>query len=347
MTDEQVLKALETAIDNGNTFHNYKARFATLLKKKGFEKASISAIASTPSKYWAHLREAYKTSVSSRRSMVTAVLAVFKHVPGFRDAHADAYKEWKGRFDELQMVQNDLLKDNRLSERQKEAYVSYDEILAKFLRMKKESDPHATKETSLQYVLLAILLDLPPTRADLGSLLVTTNDPRRGDINYIVLLPPTVPGINKPKKPAKNSFIVLNKYKTAKTYHRVDLEISSRTTIVIRDSLRRWPRNYVFTNTKNQPFDNQAYGHYVQRSFDKMFGRRTGMSLLRHIFISEQADLATMSDREREELAAKMMHSTREQATTYRYIDDMTRGRRRQRCECECECTDVVTTRGR
>ena len=337
-----VLNSLQTAIQNTNTFNNYKARFATMLKKEGFERSSIAAIAADPDKYWTHLQAAYSASVSSRRSMVTAILAIFKYVPGFKTAHNTAYVQWKKHFDALQTLQDDLLKDNRLSHRQKQAYVSYDEIRALFLRMKKESDPHATKTTSLHYVLLAILLDLPPTRADLGSLLVTTKELHRADINYIVLLPPKLPSERKGKSGTQklNSYIVLNVYKTAKTYHRNDLELSPRTTLVIRDSLRRWPRNYLFTNAKNEPFDNHAYAHFVQRSFHKMFGRNTGMSLLRHIFVSEQADLATMSDRDKEELAGKMMHSTREQMTTYRYIDDM---KARQQCDCSCECKDVIT----
>jgi len=349
MTDELILKSLQRAVNNANTFNNYKARFATMLKKKGFLGATIAAIASEPDKYWPPLQVAYPNSVSSRRSMVTAVLAVHKHVPGFKDAHKAACETWKKRFDELQMLHDDRLKDNRLSERQKEAYVSYDEIRAQFLRMKKESDPHATKKTSLHYVLLAILLDLPPTRADLGSLLVTTRELHRGDMNYIVLLSPngvafgagarSTASEGKRRSITNNSYIVLNIYKTAKKYHRMDLEISPRTTMVIRDSLRRWPRKYLFTNTRNEPFDNHTYAQFVQRSFNNMFGRKTGMSLLRHIFISEQADLATMSERDKQKLAEKMMHSVKEQMTTYRYVDHMDT---RQLCDCSCDCKEAT-----
>lgn len=327
-SDEFFVDLLRSRIDNDKTSANYVARFVALQKRRGFENATIYDIVANPSRYWVGLTREYP-NLSSRKSIVTAIMAVFKYHEHLKDTHETAYDEWKQHHGDLELLKQDHAKHNRLTEKQKDAYVSYDEIRTKFLRMKKGGDPHATKQSSLQYLLLAIVVDIPPTRADLGSLMIATEEINRGDINYVVVLPPK-----------QRSYIVLNRYKTSKTYNRTELELNSRTWLVIRDSVRRYPRVYLFTDTKGKPFSNQEYGQFVQRTFKQLFGKTTGVSLLRHIYVSEELDLAHMSDHERERVAAQMMHSPQTQITTYRYLDDTHSGNE-QLHDCECSCKKV------
>ena len=55
---------------------------------------------------------------------------------------------------------------------------------------------------------------------------------------------------------------------------------------------------------------NDTYGSFVQRTFEQLFGRGTGVSLLRHIYISEKLDFDNMTLEEQDEEARLMLHTS-------------------------------------
>jgi hypothetical protein len=195
-------------------------------------------------------------------------------------------------------------KKNKIKEKQKEKYVSTEEVNLKRMEMKK-GDPHGDKIVTQQYVLLTLLCDITPKRSDLGRLRVYRgDDPGIKTENYIVL---------RDSKSGLESYLVMNVYKTAKTFGRMEEELADETVKVLKESLRRFPRTYVFVGHNGRPYDtNAAYGKFVERTFLELFGKATGTSLWRHIFISEKVK-ADASEDKLEEIANKMLHGVNQQ----------------------------------
>jgi hypothetical protein len=55
---------------------------------------------------------------------------------------------------------------------------------------------------------------------------------------------------------------------------------------------------------------NDGFSKFVKRVFIKLFGKGTGVTALRHAFISEKVSFDEMDDHELESIARQMMHST-------------------------------------
>jgi hypothetical protein len=56
---------------------------------------------------------------------------------------------------------------------------------------------------------------------------------------------------------------------------------------------------------------NDGFSKFVVGTFNKLFGRNTGVTMLRHIFITEKLSFDEMDDDVLENVAQQMLHSTR------------------------------------
>jgi hypothetical protein len=108
----------------------------------------------------------------------------------------------------------------------------------------------------------------------------------------------------------------MNIYKTSKHYKKIEEELPEGLVRDIRVSVKRWPREYLFVKDAEKPhggkdpMNNSTYSAFVQRTFEHLFGRGTGVSLLRHIYISEKLNLDNMTLEEQEEEARLMLHTS-------------------------------------
>jgi hypothetical protein len=129
-------------------------------------------------------------------------------------------------------------------------------------------------------------------------------DPNKKTTNYILLRMDTKQATIYP------SYLVFTTYKTSEDYHRVDEVIPKQAYIDIKDSLRRHPRTHLFITRLGKPFaSNNAFSKWVMHMFDTLFGKGTGVTMLRHIYITEKIDFNVMNDEELEEVSHQMMHS--------------------------------------
>jgi hypothetical protein len=55
---------------------------------------------------------------------------------------------------------------------------------------------------------------------------------------------------------------------------------------------------------------NNTYSVFVKHTFEELFGRSTGVSLLRHIYITEKLDFDDMTIQEQEDEAKLMLHTS-------------------------------------
>ena len=305
MSDESFMKALKESLSSEKSYANYVVRLNLI--KSVCKKETLKEVLLNPATAYPLLKTRYPNP-NSRKSMMVPLLSLFRLNPSLSE---DSQKEWKRYFDECAALVETDAKKNKMKEKQKEKYVSTEEVDLKRLEMKK-GDPHANKHSSLQYVLLTLLCDITPKRSDLGRLRVYFgDDPGSKDENYIVL---------RNAKSGLESYLVMNVYKTAKSFGRMEEELSNETIKVLKESLRRYPRNHVFVGRNGRPYEsNNTYGKFVERTFLELFGKATGPSLWRHIFISEKVK-ADASEDKLEEIANLMLHGVNQQRR-YRFAD--------------------------
>ena len=303
MSEETLLKKLKDSLSSEKSYANYLARINRL---KDVTKSPLNDILVSPKTMYPKIKDFYP-NVNTRKNMLVPILSIFR----LNNLDEEAHKEWKRYFEDVNRLIETDAKKNKIKEKQKEKYISTEEVELKRLEMKKD-DPHQNLHKSLQYVLLTLLCDITPKRSDLGKLRVYyREDPGVKTENYIVL---------RGAKSGLESYLVMNIYKTAKTFGRMEEELADETVKVLKESLRRYPRNYVFVGRSGRPYDsNDAYGDFVERTFLELFGKAMGTSLWRHIYISEKVK-ADASEDKLEEIANKMLHGVNQQRR-YRFAD--------------------------
>ncbi len=293
---------LTRTFENEKTRENYASRLRSLLKHmnlKGSE--GLLEILEHPDIYYPKLQAAYP-SLTTRKNMLTAILVLFREDEGLKETAASkvAGESWKKLHDDLARHQDVRVKRSEPEGKQIAKYTSFEEIEAKYEELKNVGG-HGTKRKSQQFLLLSVLVHLRPKRADLGSIhLFYNKDPHIKDANYIVLR----------KKRDGSSFLVMNMYKTSKYYQTVEEDLPEGLVRDILTSVKRWPREYLFVKEDGEPMSNNTYTQFVQSVFKELFGRETGVSLLRHIYISEKLDFDDMTLEEQEEEARLMLHTS-------------------------------------
>jgi hypothetical protein len=287
---------LDKAFPNVKTRENYKSRLRGLTKT--LEMPDPITILKAPDTYYPKLQTLYP-SFSTRKNMLTLILVLFREDPTLKSENAEAAAKWKQFHDDLVRIQEAKVRRSEPEDKQVKQYTSYEEITEKYQDLKKKT-PHNTFKSSQQYLLLSILVHLRPKRADLGAVKIyKEDDPRKTDINYIVL-----------RTEGGSSYLVMNLYKTSKYYQTVEEDLPDELVKDLRISLGCHPRNYVFTKTDGTPMSNNTYSVFVKHTFEELFGRSTGVSLLRHIYITEKLDFDDMTIQEQEDEAKLMLHTS-------------------------------------
>lgn len=284
---------------NVKTRENYISRLNGMLKKleQTGNTVTMYDIVATPDIWYPLIREAYP-AITTRKNILTAILVIVREEEEF----VGVRERWKKLHEDLRRHLDVQIRKSEPTNKQVANYTSFEEITAKYQDLVKSS-PHATRQDSLHFILLSLIVHLRPKRADLGSVLLFKKDPNRTDINYVVL------------RDAKegSSFLSMNVYKTSKFYKKVEEELPPALVRDLSTSIARWPRSYLFVKEGDrkgeEPMSNNTYTAFVQRTFEHYFGRATGVSLLRHIYISEKVDFDNMTLEEQEEEARLMLHT--------------------------------------
>ncbi len=288
--EKKYLDSLEKQYPNQKTRANYVSRLRALV---GHLETPIHTILNDPETYYPKIQETY-TSLTTRKNVLTVLLVLLRE----EEMPEETKQMWRTYHENLVKHQDARVKRSEPEQKQIEQYTSYEEIEAKYDELKKGS-PHRTFQSSQQYLLLAILVHLRPKRADLGAVeLFRERDPARTDINYIVL------------RKKGTSFLSMHVYKTSKYYKTVEEDLPKELQRDIETSVGRWPRDYLFTKENKEPMSNNTYTVFVKDTFNKLFGRATGVSMLRHIYITEKLNFDDMTMEEQDEEARLMLHTS-------------------------------------
>jgi integrase len=231
----------------------------------------------------------------ARRKTTLASLVVFTEK---NEKAADQYR--KQMLDDKGVYDDDQ-KDQKMSETQKENWVSQDELKKLYDQMDKENRPllgrESLKEREFQqlqnFVILALYHLQPPRRLkDYTEMKLRAVDESKD--NFI-----------------KKDKLVFNAYKTAKTHGREEVGLKPKLKFILGKWKNLNPHDYMLVSVSGKKLSSSQ----LQQRLNQILGKKASVNILRHSFLSEKyKDLPGV--RELEERAADMGHTV-EQALLY------------------------------
>lgn len=303
------------------TLTTYKTRLATIMKESG---ESIDWVMKNPRetidrmKKYKKLKSDADANNGTLAACAVAVCKLYAVHPNAKKAWSSSFDEWQDILKEYRGYEKKEIQENKLTPKQEEKMVEFDEVVKKFEELKLSPIVHSNLKDNMEYILLAMLIYSKPKRADLGNVHIVYNtgeDIKENykDKNYIIL---------SKVDTDYTGTLVINCYKTAKVHGAIVEELCPTLVQIIKASLNKCPRDYLIVSAStNKPYEkNNSYSHFVKRTFDKHFAKATGISLWRSIYINANVDFAKMTYNELEERAKMIGHTVDTMMKTYRKV---------------------------
>lgn len=350
LTDADIERVLRRKVLNPVTLKTHLSRMSSI--KGRMKMRDFQEVLRHPDKF---ARAIDGDNPRTATNAVTTILAVIKHVDGL--VTQGIRKKWLALHSKLQRAQEAIYRRNQpLNDRQRQNYVSIDEVRAKVAELlahpppptlqhspssstpssyppssstppsfsadaSKGSGPHATLRRSMALLLFAFYAYLTPKRSDLGELRVFRGKgpSPRGNIK-------TYDGnyVVLPNEEGAEGILVIRKHKTASAMRGsgdIVEAVPPKLVRMIETSINKHPRDHVFVDREGHPYSNNSYTKYVIRTFAQHFdGRKAGTALLRHAYVTDQVDFNKMSVEERERIARLMGHDIKMQGLVYKWV---------------------------
>ncbi len=251
-----------------------------------------------------------KSTQLNQLAVITTALSLVAD----KSTYKPAYNFWKEKMMSYRKEMEDNTNPHEKTEKQEENWITWDEVQKKKFGLKEDiSSFLSTKNITsgqydklLQYVILSLYTDVPPRRNQ----------------DYIDMF--VVKKLGKDAENNRNYYdmathkFVFNKYKTAKKYGQQIVDVPPELQAVINTYFKFHP--LAKAKQKEFRFLVKADGsplntiNSITRMLNKIFGKKVGSSMLRHIFISSKYGDKI---KELQEVAEDMGHSTEEQQGTY------------------------------
>jgi hypothetical protein len=255
----------------------------------------------SPEKSMKMLEKKYD-KVSTLKQTLTSVLATLSSNKEWCNRNSDCQRTWKQYHAALAKKAGEISKHPKSMDDDKinRTYVCWSAIMRASARALRKPDKHDTLERSMESVFLSMITQMPPKRSDFGSIALKDMD-YEGTIKNYLKVSDTEPLV-----------IVIGEHKTSKTHGALKERCSTKLTNVIRESLRRWPRDYLFVTKKGNAMSSNAYGNFVKRTMKTHVGKSIGTTMIRHIYISDVVSHLE-SKKDKKSIADSMLHSVAEQ----------------------------------
>jgi len=235
---------------------------------------------------------------------IVSVLSLFKEKPAYKKIYQFYYDKMMGK---AKSMKEDGAESSEKTEKQKENWISWEEVKGISNQMEQEVLTFSKKksisddefEKLLHYTILSLYTETQPRRnQDYLDMMVVKKLPSDSDHNYLVL--------NR-TNPSK---FVFNVFKTAKKYGQQVLDIPDKLAQVIKLYLKYHPLRKEASYNFLVSYDGSPLvaQNAITRVLNKIFGKKVGSSMLRHIFLSTKYDIKEM-----EKDANAMGHSVEEQ----------------------------------
>ena len=231
----------------------------------------------------------------AKRKTILAALVVLC------EKDADTADRYRHQMISDKKVYDEDQKDQKMSDSQKENWVSQDELKKLYERMDKENRPllgrESLKSSEIQqlqnFVILSLYYLQPPRRLkDYTEFKLRGIDEKED--NFI-----------------KKDKLVFNQYKTAKTHGREEVSLNPKLKFILNKWKTLNPSDYLLVSVSGKKLTSSQ----LQQRLNQILGKKASVNILRHSFLSEKyRDLPGV--KELEERAEAMGH-TLEQALLY------------------------------
>jgi hypothetical protein len=201
---------------------------------------------------------------------------------------------------------NEELRSQKMNDKQKENWLTMEEIKDVYKRVYRKALPSMKKDTLTKseyqdiydFVLLSLYTLIPPRRSqDFSEMKIRNYDPEVD--NYF-----------------DGKHLVFKKYKTAKNYGTQTIKPTPR----LKNILLKWKEINKHDYLLSSYAGHKASVSRITLLLNRIFGKNVSTTLLRHIYISSKVLPNTPTINEREQIAASMGHSIKEQEL-YKKID--------------------------
>jgi hypothetical protein len=299
-----------------NSLQNYLTRLNKIDSISGNQ--GYFYIMTNPKTVYKKLKDRFNSENATRANYITAIAKLFSSNEKMIKKYKKKYDIWK---EYLKSERNDEMlryDENKPTDKQKKNLVDYKDVENKYKELRKNKKNFINNHTdNLQFLLLSILINIRPKRADLGNVHLYKKEPKTNDINYIILN-------GTPK-------LIMNVYKMMHKRGTIIEDINPELQEDILDSLEAYPRKYLFVGQDGLPYENNyGYALFVRRMFKKIFGKETGVSLWRHIYVTEKINPLIMNQGQLKNEARLMGHTVGQQQAVYIWKEN------NEVCETKC-----------
>lgn len=263
----------------------YLERLKVLMQ---MHKVDLYTLVTEPSKYIEWILRSYDSD-QTRKSYLSGVLSLFRHNAGLKEQEKDAYLQWYNAFQTVHERIEERYKRNEPTQKQKEGYVAFPEIVAARNTLAKGSD---------ERLLFSMYTMLPPLRCDFNRVRIYKGHvpPEEKEQNYIVMA-------------NKEATLFLNEYKTKnKASAPYEKKLPEELVDELRASLDAKPRNWLFVDKALDPYHPKSYTKWANRVFARILKKRMTISMIRHAFINS-LDFNKITVAEKETIAKDMAHT--------------------------------------
>ena len=237
--------------------------------------------------------------------------------------YASLINKYQERIKMLQEDINDKYDENEKTDKQKDNWIEYNDVLKLLRKMKKDIKPLLEKEQLtnkekdlIQQYLVVYLYSgkaFPVLRNDFADMkVVKQGEDTDKDKNYFITKSKGIP------------YFRLNEYKTAKYQGEKDIPVKD---MELRRLIDKWVKingtGYLLINVSNNtPMKANGISKYLNKIFNKHFKKNVSTSLLRSIYISHKYNGdKQLSTKDKKELANEMGHTKQTAETIYNKID--------------------------
>jgi ribosomal protein S17E len=246
-------------------------------------------------------------TLNTRKNRLIAIVVSLKAI----DADKKLVEKYSEEMTKLAEESEERVKRQKLTDKQKENWVSYDELIKLTEKLfddikqqdilKKEKLTRGEYTTLQDYILLRTYLTFS-WRNDFADMKVIKNEKEDDNKNNFLLV----------KKGIPDKFI-LNQYKTDSKYGKKTVKIPQSLAKVIKKFLKFNKSGYFLTLQDGiRPINSNGITKALNRLFQKHLGKTIGSSLLRHIIISHfrknDPTIKEMEEKNRE-IEDRFMHS--------------------------------------
>jgi len=228
--------------------------------------------------------ESSKYAVNSKKAIYIAIVGTLKSVEGY---DLEPYRSKMDSYNK-EVVAN--YETQTLSKSEETKYLPWTQILDAVEKARVAVEDVWTLQ---EYVILALYTLMPPVRLDYGEMKIVPVEPAEPVGNYLVW--------------GKKPYFYFSDYKTFKVYGVMKIQLCTPLVNVLEEWLA-YPTQYLLEDRSGGALGAVALGQLIISTFQKHCGKKVGVSMLRHSYIS-YIRAKELPIKKSDALAHQMMHS--------------------------------------